>query len=459
MQQLIELTTQFSKFMWGSWMILLLLGTGLLLSFRTRFIQFREFGTAFREMFKGLRRKDKSEKMRGDIRPFQALATALSGTVGNGNIAGVATAIFWGGPGAMLWMWVTATVGMCTKFSEAVLAIKYREVEEDGTMAGGPMYYIKNGLKNKHLGKILAGIFATAGAFSCLFGTGNMVQSNSMALAFNSEFNIPFWLTGAVVTILAGLVIIGGIKRIGAVAEMLVPIMIVFYFLGALIVIIYHIVDIPSAFALIFKSAFTGKAATGGFMGAIVRETIRRGVSRGLLSNEAGLGSAPIAYSAAKAKSPMSMGIIAITATFIDTIVVCSLTALVIILTGQWNSGLDSTALTASSFNSVIPRGGIVVAFGSALFGFSTLIAWCYYGEQCLEYVFGLRITKIYRVIFVSLIFLGSVMQQKNLIIVWNIGDFANALMAIPNLLALILLSGVIARATKEYYEKPDKFL
>jgi AGCS family alanine or glycine:cation symporter len=459
MQHLIEWTSELSKFMWGSWMIFFLLGTGLFLSIRTRFIQFRELGTALRQMLKGAIGRDKSEKERGDIRPFQALTTALSGTVGNGNIAGVATAIFWGGPGAILWMWCTAFVGMCTKYSEAVLAVKYREVEKDGSIAGGPMYYIKNGLKNKKLAKILAGIFASAGAFSCLFGTGNMVQSNSMALAFNSEFNIPFWLTGAVVTTLAALVIIGGIKRIGAVAEKLVPIMVIFYFAGAFIVIISHIVDIPSAFALIFKSAFTARAASGGFMGAMVRTAIRRGVSRGLLSNEAGMGSAPIAYSAAKVKYPVTMGIIAITATFIDTLVVCSLTALVIILSGQWSSGLDSTALTASSFNTVIPRGGIVVAFGSALFGFSTLIAWCYYGEQCLEYVFGIKITKIYRVVFVFLIFFGAVLQQKNLIIVWNIGDFANALMTIPNLFALILLSGVIARTTKEYYENPSKFL
>jgi AGCS family alanine or glycine:cation symporter len=458
MQQLIEWTTYLRNFMWGNWMILLLLGTGLLLSIRTGFIQFRHIGTSFKQMFRGAFRKDKSEKEQGDIRPFQALATALSGTVGNGNIAGVATAIFWGGPGAIVWMWATAFVGMSTKYCEAVLALKYREVEEDGTMAGGPMYYFKNGLKNKKLGKIFAAVFASAGAFSCLFGTGNMVQSNSMALAFKSEFNIPFWITGGVVTILAGLVIIGGIKRIGAVTERLVPAMIILYFLGAFAIIMANIVNIPAAFALIFKSAFTGKAATGGFMGAMVREVISRGVSRGLLSNEAGMGSAPIAYSAAKAKTPVSMGVIAIAEVFIDTIIVCSLTALAIILSGQWTSGLDSTALTASAFNSVIPHGGAIVALGSALFGFSTLIAWAYYGEQCLEYIFGLKITKIYRVMFVCLIFLGSVLQQKNLIIVWNIGDFANALMSIPNLIALILLSGVIARATKEFYQKPEKF-
>ncbi len=459
MQQLIEWTTQLSRFMWGTWMIFLLLGTGLLLSFRTRFIQFRRLVTSLKQMFRGAFRKDKSEKEKGDIRPFQALSTALSGTVGNGNIAGVASAIFLGGPGAIVWMWFSAFVGMSTKFCEAVLAIKYREVEEDGTMAGGPMYYLKNGLKNKHLGKILAGIFAGVGAFSCLFGTGNMVQSNSMALAFNSEFNIPFWLTGIVITILAGLVIIGGIKRIGAVTEKLVPTMIILYFLGAIVVIFANYVNIPAAFSLIFRSAFTGKAAAGGFMGAMIREVIRRGVSRGLLSNEAGMGSAPIAYSAAKAKSPVSMGIIAIAEVFIDTIIVCTLTALVIILSGQWNSGLDSAALTASSFNTVIPRGGLIVAMGSALFGFSTLIAWAYYGEQCLEYIFGLKITKIYRIVFVCLTFIGAILQQKNLIIVWNVGDIANALMSIPNLIALLLLSGVIARATKEFYEKPEKFL
>ena len=458
MEQIVEWTSKVNVYAWGSWMIALLLGTGIWLTIRTRFVQLRRLRFALRLMMRGAIRRDQSEKEVGDISPFQALTTALAATVGNGNIAGVATAIYWGGPGAPLWMWISALFGMSTKYAEGLLGVHYRRVAEDGTMAGGPMYYIQDGLSNKKLGRALGLVFGIGGSFVALFGSGNMMQSNSLALALNSQFHIPFWLTGAVITMLVGLVIIGGIKRIGAVAERLVPTMVILYIMGALFVIFYNYKLIPYAVVLIFKSAFTGQAAIGGFIGAAVRDTIRRGVSRGLLSNEAGLGSAAIAHGAARAKDPICQGSIAMVGTFIDTIVVCSMTALVIIVSGQWNSGLDSTALTVSAFNTAIPFGGAIVALGSALFGFTTLIGWYYYGEQCLEYLFGLKITRGYRIVYITLTFIGSILQRENLIIVWNVADIVNIFMAVPNLIGLLLLSGVVAKMTEEYFKK-DKAL
>jgi len=454
MEQLVEWTTRINANAWGPWMIALLLGTGIWLTIRTRFVQLRRLLFALRLLRQGALRRDQSEKDVGDISPFQALTTALAATVGNGNIAGVATAIYWGGPGAPLWMWISALFGMSTKYAEGLLSVRYRRVAEDGTMAGGPMYYMEDGLSNRKLGRTLGLIFGIGGSLTALFGTGNMMQSNSLALALNSQFHVPFWLTGVAITALVSLVIIGGIKRIGAVAERLVPTMVVLYIVGALFVIFYNYNLIPYAVALVFKSAFTGQAAIGGFIGAGVRAAIRRGVSKGLLSNEAGLGSAAIAHGAARARDPIRQGSIAMMGTFIDTILVCSMTALVIIVSGQWNSGLDSTALTVSAFNTAIPFGGAIVALGSALFGFTTLIGWYYYGEQCLEYLFGLKITKGYRIVYVTLTFIGSILQAENLIIVWNVGEVALVFMAIPNLIGILLLSGVVAKMTEEYFKK-----
>ena len=454
MEQLVEWTTKINASAWGPWMIALLLGTGIWLTIRTRFVQLRRFRFASRLVRKGAIRQDQSEKDVGDISPFQALTTALAATVGNGNIAGVATAIYWGGPGAPLWMWISALFGMSTKYAEGLLSVRYRRVAEDGTMAGGPMYYMEDGLSNKKLGRTLGLIFGIGGSFAALFGTGNMMQSNSLALALNSQFHIPFWFTGVGITALVALVIIGGIKRIGAVAERLVPTMVMLYIAGALFVIFYNYNIIPQAVVLVFKSAFSGQAAIGGFIGAGVREAVRRGVSKGLLSNEAGLGSAAIAHGAARARDPIRQGSIAMMGTFIDTILVCSMTALLIIVSGQWNSGLDSTALTVSAFNTAIPFGGAIVALGSLLFGFTTLIGWYYYGEQCLEYLFGLKITKGYRIVYVTLTFIGSILQAENLIIVWNIGETSLVFMAIPNLIGILLLSGVVAKMTDEYFKK-----
>ena len=452
---IVELITKISHNVWNDYTIGLLLGTGLLLTIVTRFIQIRRFREGWRWVMKGAMKTDKSDKELGDISPFQALTTALAATVGNGNIAGVATAIFTGGPGAIFWMWITAIFGMATKYAEAVLAVKFRKVAEDGSMGGGPMYYIEQGMKWKKFGKILALLFAFFGAFTALFGTGNMMQSQSMALAFNTEFGIPFWVTGIVVTFFVGLVIIGGIKRIGAVAEKLVPSMIILYIGASIVILLLNLAKIPEALTLIIRHAFTPQSAIGGIAGHTVLEALRYGVRRGVLSNEAGLGSAPIAHGAAKTHDPIRQGLIGMLGTFIDTLTVCTMTALVIIITGQWSSGLDSTTLTTSAFNAgLFGFGGVLVPFASLLFGFSTLLGWCYYGEQCLEYMFGLKVTKGYRVAFVLLCMAGSVLQGEQLSIVWNIGDIANATMAVPNLIGLIGLSGIVMKVTKEYLRK-----
>jgi len=446
-------------------MILFILGTGFLLTIITKSIQVRKFKTGLKLIFRAALRKDSTKDVTGDISPFQALSATLSGTIGNGNIAGVATTIFLGGPGGVLWMWATGMVGMATKFSEVFLSLKHRQTHEDGSMAGGPMYYIKNGLKNivflKKFAIPLSIMFAVCGAWTALLGTGNMIQSNSIALAFNSQFNIPFWISGGVVSILSGMVILGGIKRIGAIAELLIPFMVIIYVSCALIILLTNIDKIPSAFILIVKSAFSYQAAIGGFMGHTVKEAVRLGVSRGLLSNESGMGSAAIVHGAAKAKSPMNQAMIGMIGPFIDTILVCTMTALTIIITGAYmkidpETGLTltSTALTTNAFNSALPYfGGLVVSLSSFLFGFSTIIGWYYIGEQCLEYLFGIRITKGYQIAYLILCFIGSILQKENLPAVWDVGVVFNGLMAIPNLIALLALSNMIKKGVNQYYK------
>ncbi len=476
LDNLLHYTTLISDHVWG-WgpdflggtpvMVALLIGTGLVLTFTTGFVQFRRFLSATRLVMLGAARKDLSERELGDISPFQALMTALSATVGNGNIAGVATAIATGGPGAAFWMWVTAVFGMATKYGEAVLGVKYRRIAEDGTMSGGPMYYCQNGIGG-HLGKYLGIMFAICGGMTALIGTGNIFQSNSMAVAFNTQYSIPQWVTGAVISTLTGLVIIGGIKRIGEVAERLVPSMIVLYFLGAFFVLIINAAKVPAAIALIFQSAFSPEAAFGGAVGIGIQQAVRFGVARGILSNESGLGSAPIAHGAARTKDPVRQGSIAMMGTFIDTIVVCSLTALVIVVTGSYEDsifmrgeevGLTSTALTSEAFNRALPSPGgfrmcgLIVSCGSFLFGLSTLIGWSYYGQQCAEYLFGIKVVKGYRILFVVLLFLGSLLRGAHVQIVTNVGDIGNALMAFPNLIGLLFLAGIVRRLTMESYE------
>ncbi|NOY58845.1 MAG: sodium:alanine symporter family protein [Calditrichaeota bacterium] len=490
---LLHTTESVSNFLWGEWMIALLVGTGVLLTIVTRGIQVRKLGLALKFVFKGSRETPDLDKKEGDISPFAALMTALAATVGNGNIAGVATAIAVGGPGAPFWMWVSGFFGMATKYAEGFLGVKYRKVAADGSMAGGPMYYCRYGIKHLPTAKFMGMLFAVCGGFTALFGTGNMVQSNSMALAFKTQFGIPTIVSAIGLTLFTGLVIIGGIKRIGAVAERLVPSMIVLYLIGAGIILIARFTLIDDAFVLIFKSAFSIKAAGGALVGTSIQRAISLGVRRGVLSNEAGLGSAAIAQSAAKSPDPTYNGLIAMTGVFIDTILVNTLTTLTIVLSGVWmltpaagvellqegarlggaqvlqlpaeiqafaakigydlaQGGLSSTALTAEAFNTVIPRGGIIIAIASFLFGYTTLIGWAYYGEQCIEYIWGVRSKLSYRLVYIGLLFAGALLTGKYLNIVWYVGDAANAIMAIPNLIGMLLLTGVVARITRHHF-------
>jgi len=457
-------TKEASDFIWFPLMVAFLLTIGVVLTIVTRLIQVRRLLLSLKMVLRGALHKDKAEKEEGDITPYAALMTALAATVGNGNLAGVATAIATGGPGAPVWMWIAGFFGMATKYAEGFLGVKFRIKNERGEMSGGPMYYARYGIKNENIAKFMGMFFAICGAFTCLFGTGNMAQSNSMALAFNDQFSVPFWLTGLVITTMVGAVILGGIKRIGSVSERLVPTMIILYFCGALVIILANVTNLPHAFSIIFKSAFSVKAVGGAMVGTSVRLAISIGVRRGLLSNESGLGSAAIAQSASKSSDPSKNGLIAMTGTFIDTLVVNTLTTLTIVITGMYiktaafgsPENLTSTELTAAAFDSVIPFGGYIIAVSSFLFGYSTLLGWCYYGEKCMEYIFGVKIVFPFRLAFISLLFVGSIIQGVHLNIVWYIGDMANAFMAFPNLISLTILAGLVGRVTTKYFYKKD---
>jgi AGCS family alanine or glycine:cation symporter len=454
-----------SDFVWFPVMVLLLLSTGILLTFICRWIQVRRLILSLKMVLQGALHKDKSDKEEGDISPYAALMTALAATVGNGNLAGVATAIATGGPGAPVWMWIAGFFGMATKYAEGFLGVRFRIKNKLGEMSGGPMYYARHGIKNEKIAKFMAMFFAICGTFACLFGTGNMAQSNSMALAFNDQFGVPFWLSGLVITTLVGAVILGGIKRIGAVSERLVPAMIIFYFVGAFIIIFANISNLPHAIGVIFKSAFSIKAVGGAMVGTSLKQAMILGVRRGMLSNESGLGSAAIAQSASRSSDPSRNGLIAMTGTFIDTIVVNTLTTLTIVITGMYlktaafgaSEALTSTALTAAAFDSVIPFGGYIIATSSFLFGYSTLLGWCYYGEKCLEYIFGVKIIYPFRIAFIVCLFVGANIQGVHLNIIWNTGDMANAFMAFPNLVSLLILSGMLGRITRDYFFKKKK--
>ena len=404
----------------------------------------RQLSNAFKHLIVG-----RSSQGDGDIPPFQALMTAMSATVGTGNIAGVATAIFIGGPGAIFWMWITALFGMATKYAEAVLAVKYRETDDDGRFVGGPMYYIKNGLGTKwHWLGFLFALFGTIAAF----GIGNMVQSNSVADALHSNFAVDTNLTGIVIAGLAALVILGGIKRIGTVASKLVPIMAIFYITGSLIIIFANITEVPAALAIIVDSAFNGHAAVGGFTGATIMMAIQFGIARGIFSNEAGLGSAPIAHAAAQTNNPVRQGMVGMLGTFIDTIIICTMTALVIIISGAWTSGETGASLSSLAYASSLPLGEYVITFGLVIFAFTTILGWSYYGERCAEFIFGTKIILPYRLLWIAAVFIGA-SQKVNLI--WILADVMNGFMAIPNLIALALLSPIVFKITKEYFSNP----
>jgi AGCS family alanine or glycine:cation symporter len=437
------------NFVWGPFLLIpLLLLTGLYLTIALRGLQFRKL---WHSLYLGLivRREKGAE---GDISHFQALMTALAATVGTGNIVGVATAIATGGPGALFWMWVTGLVGMATKFSEAMLSVKYRVTDERGEQAGGPMYYLARGIHWRWLGKILGALFALFATIAS-FGIGNMVQSNSVADALQGSFGLPVWLSGLILAVAAGLVILGGIKSIGRFTGIFVPFMILGYMLGSGWILLMFAERIPAALGLIFDSAFSGTAAVGGFAGAAVRQAIRYGVARGIFSNESGLGSAGIAAAAAQTEEPVRQALVSMTQTFIDTLVVCSFTGLTILVTGAWEQGLNGAPLTQAAFRQGLPGewGGYIVTVSLAMFAFSTMLGWSYYGEKSIEYLLGERSIVPYRILFIVAIFFGAV---RSLDFVWSVSDVMNGLMALPNLIGLLLLSGVIARETRDYFKR-----
>lgn len=435
----------FNGIVWGPVMLVLILGTGLFLMLGLKFMPLFKLAYGSRMLWQGR----KSSTSEGDISSFNALMTSLSATIGTGNIAGVATAIFLGGPGALFWMWVTALVGMATKYAEAVLAVHYRETDENGNKVGGPMYYIKNGLGHRFawLGTTFAVFGALAG-----FGIGNTIQANSVADALYSKFAISHTLTGLIIAALVGAVLLGGIKRIAQVAGKLVPFMAVAYVLAAGAILILHAEKVPAAFDLIFTYAFTPVAASGGFAGAAVWAAIRFGVARGIFSNEAGLGSAPIAHAAAITNSPVRQGTIAMMGTFIDTIIICSMTGLVIIVSGVWTSGETGATLSALAFESTLPGvGSYVVTLGLSVFAFTTILGWSIYSEKCVTYLLGIKAVIPFRILWILAVPLGAI---SDLEFIWLVADTLNALMAIPNLIALLLLSPMVFGLTRAYFKK-----
>ncbi len=442
MEQITAWITLVNGWVWGPPMLVLILGTGFFLMLGLRFMPLFKLGLGFRMLWQG-----RQQQGAGDITPYHALMTVLSATVGTGNIAGVATAIFLGGPGAIFWMWCTALVGMATKYAEAVLAMHYREVDANGNHLGGPMYYIKLGLGKKWLW--MASAFAIFGVLAG-FGIGNTVQANSVAHAALSSFNIPLWISGVVMAVFAGLVLLGGIRRIGAVSAALVPFMALFYVCSGLIILALQYEQIVPALQLIIQQAFSPTAAAGGFAGASIAAAIQFGVARGVFSNEAGLGSAPIAHAAAQSNDPVAQGTVAMIGTFIDTLVICTITGLVIIISETWTSGLTGAALSTAAFEQSLPGiGGYVVAIGLILFAYTTILGWSVYGERCAEYLFGEKIIVPFRIVWVLMIPVGAIAQLD---FIWLVADTLNALMALPNLVALLLLSPIVFRLTRDYF-------
>lgn len=444
MEMIMQINGIINGIVWGPPILVLIVGTGLFLSVKTGFFSITKLGYILKNTL--LKMFDKSTQGEGEVTAFQAVATALAATVGTGNIAGVATAIALGGPGAIFWMWLAAIFGMTTKFAEVVLAVNFREKTQDGRFVGGPMYYITKGLGWKWL----AVLFAVFGALAA-FGIGNMVQSNSVAAALESSFSINPLVTGLVLAVITALVIVGGIKRIGAFTEKLVPFMAAVYILGGLVIIIVNAAKIPAALGLIFSSAFTGHAAFGGFAGATLMHAIRFGIARGVFTNEAGLGSSPIAHAAATTDHPVRQGLWAVFEVFADTLVICSITALAIITSGVWEGGLSGAALTTAAFDASLPGGGYIVSIGIVMFAFSTIVGWEYYGERCAEYLFGPKINIIYRIIWIPFVVIGAI---GGLNFVWDLADTLNGLMAIPNLVGIVALSGTVFKLTKEFFSK-----
>ncbi|MAX55337.1 MAG: sodium:alanine symporter family protein [Alcanivoracaceae bacterium] len=442
MDAAVTILKQISGILWGWPALILIAGTGIYLTLVLRFLPLRQLGFGFRQMFG-------PQTGVGTIGASAALATSLSATIGTGNIVGVATAIHSGGPGALVWMWLIALVGMATKYAEAVLAVHYREKDAAGQYVGGPMYYIQNGLGRNWRWMALA--FAVFGMLAG-FGIGNSVQANSVAHGLSDSFGLPTWVTGVTLAVLVGLVVLGGMKRIATVATFIVPFMALAYLLAGLIVLVDHASAIPDALALCFESAFTGTAAAGGFAGALVKEAIRFGVARGIFSNEAGLGSAPIAHASANTDHPARQGSIAMLGTFIDTIIVCSITGLAIVSTGVWTSGAEGAPLSAMAFSATFGDvGNAIVACSLAIFAFTTLLGWSLYSERCTQFLFGPKAVMPFRVVWVIAVPLGAMVSLN---FVWALADIMNILMAIPNLIALLLLSPIVVQLSREFFAK-----
>lgn len=471
-----EIVNAVNGFAWGPWMLLLLVGTGVYLSIRVGFIQFSKFGYAMKNTLgKAFRKQDVGA---GEVSPFQAMCTALAATVGTGNIAGVTGAIVAGGPGAVFWMWLSALFGMVTKYAEVVLSIRYRERNDKGDWVGGPMYYIKNGLGKSW--EWLGVVFCVFGALAA-FGIGNMTQVNTIASSINGAIDsfggntaahtvnlfgqtvpVTSIVVGVIVAAIVALTLLGGIKRIGSVAELMVPVMAAIYIIGSLIVIVFNIGYLGEALAMVFKGAFSARAALGGAFGITIMKTIQKGVGRGVFSNEAGLGSAPMAHAASSETDPVKQGMFGIFEVFMDTIVICTMTALVVLtsvarggIVIEWG-GSGGTELIAAAFGSVMGErpGSLIVAVGISLFALSTILSWSLYGTRCCEYLLGTRVTRVYQVVFILVVVVGATLEMN---LVWNIADTLNGLMAIPNLVALIGLSGVVIRLTREHFQAQDR--
>ena len=439
---MLELLKALDAFAWGPPLLILLVGTGIYLTIRLGLLQVARLPKAFQLIFT----KDKGH---GDVSSFAALCTALAATVGTGNIIGVATAIKVGGPGALFWMWMAAFFGMATKYAEGLLAIKYRTKDANGAVAGGPMHYILLGMGEKW--RPLAIFFALAGVLVALLGIGTFTQVNSITESIQNTAQVDPVITALILSIFVGIAVFGGLKSISKVSTAVVPFMAIVYILGTLTVILFNIEEIPATLALIFTSAFSPAAAVGGFAGASIRMAIQNGVARGVFSNESGLGSAPIAAAAAKTNEPVEQGLISMTGTFIDTLIICTLTGLTILVTGVWSGDLNGVALTQSAFSTVFSYfGPSLLTIFLVLFAFTTILGWNYYGERCFEFLFGVRFIWLYRVVFVVMVLLGGFIELD---MVWIIADIVNALMALPNLIALLVLSPVVIAETKKYFK------
>jgi AGCS family alanine or glycine:cation symporter len=446
---ILDILTRIDQLIWGPPLLVLLVGTGIFLTWKLGMIQVFRLSLALRYV---LNSRKSEIGVQGDVSSFAALSTALSATIGTGNIVGVATAIKTGGPGSLFWMFLAAFFGMATTYSECLLAVKYRTMDANGQMSGGPMYYIRNGLEQKKYSRVLAAAFAFFGVNVALFGIGTFPQVNAIVDSARIAFDIPEALSAAVISLLVAFVTLGGIRRIAATAQLLVPLMAAGYVLGCLVIIGLNLEKIPETFVLIINSAFTGTAARGGFLGAGVMLAVRMGIARGIFSNESGLGSAPIAAAAAKVKEPAKQGLISMTGTFFDTIIICFMTGTVLIITDSWKGDLAGAYMTSYAFSTVLAEAGnYIVTVGLIFFAFTTILGWNYYGERCTEFLFGVKGIFPYKIVYILIVASGTFLTLD---VIWVLADIVNGLMAIPNLIALLALRKVVTAETRQYFGK-----